>query len=160
MVRDTAIGKFVNSFYIPIVPLPDGNGRLGRLWHTLILAKWKEFFLWIPIETLIHERQENYYQALNAANTAGESTLFVGFMLGIIHDVLTELSENKGKQKEETIRDKLIMLLRKNGRLSAKSLSLDLGISERQVQRILKELKASGMIERAGANRNGTWIVH
>lgn len=116
--------------------------------------------MWIPIETLIHERQENYYQALNAANTAGESTLFVGFMLGIIHDVLTELSENKGKQKEETIRDKLIMLLRKNGRLSAKSLSLDLGISERQVQRILKELKASGMIERAGANRNGTWIVH
>lgn len=145
-----------------IHPFADGNGRLGRLWHTLILAKWKEFFLWIPIETLIHERQENYYQALNAANTDGESTLFVGFMLGIIHDVLSGLSESKGKQKqkEETIGDKLLMLLRKNGKLSAKSLSLELGISERQVQRILKELKASGMIERAGANRNGTWIAH
>lgn len=145
-----------------IHPFADGNGRLGRLWHTLILAKWKEFFLWIPIETLIHERQENYYQALNAANTDGESTLFVGFMLGIIHDVLSGLSESKGKQKqkEETIGDKLLMLLRKNGKLSAKSLSLELGISERQVQRILKELKVSGMIERAGANRNGTWIVH
>lgn len=143
-----------------IHPFADGNGRLGRLWHTLILAKWKEFFLWIPIETLIHERQEKYYQALNAANADGESTFFVGFMLGIIYDVLTELSENKGEQKEETIGDKLIMLLRKNGKLSAKSLSLELGISERQVQRILKELKASGMIERAGANRNGTWIVH
>lgn len=145
-----------------IHPFADGNGRLGRLWHTLILAKWKEFFLWIPIETLIHERQENYYQALNAANTDGESTLFVGFMQGIIHDVLSGLSESKGKQKqkEETIGDKLLMLLRKNGKLSAKSLSLELGISERQVQRILKELKASGMIERAGANRNGTWIVH
>lgn len=143
-----------------IHPFADGNGRIGRLWHTLILAKWKEFFLWIPIETLIHERQENYYQALNAANTDGESTLFVEFMLRIIHDMLLELSESKGKQKEETIGDKLIMLLRKNGKLSAKSLSLELGISERQVQRILKELKASGIIERAGANRNGTWIVH
>lgn len=70
--------------------------------------------MWIPIETLIHERQENYYRALNAANTDGESTLFAGFMLGIIHDVLSELSESKGKQKEETIGDKLIMLLRSN----------------------------------------------
>ena len=74
-----------------IHPFADGNGRTGRMWHTLLLADWKEFFLWLPIETLIHERQEEYYQAINAANTEGESTIFVEFMLTIIKDTLKEL---------------------------------------------------------------------
>ena len=74
-----------------IHPFADGNGRMGRMWHTLILSKWKDFFAWLPIETLIHERQEDYYQALNAANTQGESTIFVEFMLVAIKDALGEL---------------------------------------------------------------------
>ena len=142
-----------------IHPFADGNGRVGRLWHTLILAKWKDFFLWIPIETLIHERQEGYYRALNTANTSGESTVFVKFMLEVIRDILTELAENEAVQINSSINDKLLALLRQNERHSAKSLSAELGISERQVQRILKELKDSGMIERLGANRNGIWVI-
>lgn len=129
------------------------------MWHTLILAKWKDFFLWIPIETLIHERQEGYYRALNTANTSGESTVFVKFMLEVIRDILTELAENEAVQINSSINDKLLALLRQNERHSAKSLSAELGISERQVQRILKELKDSGMIERLGANRNGKWVI-
>lgn len=143
-----------------IHPFADGNGRMGRLWHTLILAKWKEFFLWIPIETLIHERQEEYYLILNAANTAGESTVFVKFMLKIVRDLLLELAEHQGEQKNIGVEDKLLILLRQNERHSAKSLSQELGISERQVQRILRNLKDSGVLERVGANRNGKWIVH
>lgn len=142
-----------------IHPFADGNGRVGRLWHTLILAKWKDFFLWIPIETLIHERQEGYYRALNTANTSGESTVFVKFMLEVIRDILTELAENEAVQINSSINDKLLALLRQNERHSAKSLSAELGISERQVQRILKELKDFGMIERLGANRNGKWVI-
>lgn len=143
-----------------IHPFADGNGRTGRLWHTLILAKWKDFFLWLPIETIIHERQEEYYQALNAANTAGESTVFVEFMLEIIRNLLLELVENDTRQSSDNTEDKLLSLLQQNERHSGKSLSLELGISERQVQRILKKLKNSGVIERVGANRNGRWIVH
>lgn len=143
-----------------IHPFADGNGRMGRLWHTLILAKWKEFFLWIPIETLIHERQEEYYLILNAANTAGESTVFVKFMLEIVRDLLLELAQHQGEQKNIGVEDKLLILLRQNERHSAKSLSQELGISERQVQRILRNLKDSGVLERVGANRNGKWIVH
>ena len=145
-----------------IHPFADGNGRLGRLWHTLILAKWREFFLWIPIETVIHQRQEAYYQALNVSNTAGESSVFVEFMLEVIQDLLLELSKNDIGQEniqKNTTEDKLLTLLRQNEKHSARSLALELGISERQVQRILRELKDSGRIERIGANRSGKWIV-
>lgn len=143
-----------------IHPFADGNGRTGRLWHTLILAKWKDFFLWMPIETIIYERQKEYYQALNAANTSGESTIFVEFMLVIIRDLLLELAGNEMFQGNESIENKLLTLLRQKENYSAKNLSIELGISERQVQRILKKLKDAGTIEHVGANRNGKWIVH
>lgn len=143
-----------------IHPFADGNGRTGRLWHTLILAKWKDFFLWMPIETIIFERQKEYYQALNTANTSGESTIFVEFMLVVIRDLLLELAENEMFQGNESIENKLLTLLRQKKNYSAKNLSIELGISERQVQRILKRLKDSGVIEHVGANRNGKWIVH
>lgn len=143
-----------------IHPFADGNGRTGRLWHTLILAKWKEFFLWIPIETIIHERQNEYYKALNAANTAGESTIFVKFMLEVIRDLLAELAGSEPYKENSSTEERLVALLRQNGKHSAKSLSLELGISERQVQRILKELKEAGAISRIGSNRNGKWIVN
>lgn len=73
-----------------IHPFADGNGRVGRLWHTLLLSKWNPAFAWLPVESIIHDRQQEYYDAINASNDAGESTIFIEFMLSAIKASLIE----------------------------------------------------------------------
>lgn len=73
-----------------IHPFADGNGRVGRLWHTLLLSKWNPVFAWLPVESIIHDRQQEYYDTINASNDAGESTPFIGFMLSAIKASLVE----------------------------------------------------------------------
>lgn len=73
-----------------IHPFADGNGRIGRLWHTLLLSKWNPIFAWLPIESIIHAHQQDYYTAINISNNAAESTAFIEFMLSVIKASLME----------------------------------------------------------------------
>lgn len=75
-----------------IHPFADGNGRMGRMWHSLLLGKWKELFFWLPIEELIQSRQKEYYDALGVADKQADSAGFVELMLEIIRDSLSEVT--------------------------------------------------------------------
>jgi Fic family protein len=151
-----------------IHPFADGNGRTGRLWQSLILQKWKPFFAWLPVETLIHEQQDGYYAALNASNTEGESTIFVTFMLQIIRDALADIIKTQNSHQNVgtnvglnvgTNEEKVLALLRQDGRLTAKVLASTLGLTERQVERLVASLKKQGVLIRHGASKNGFWEV-
>lgn len=155
-----------------IHPFADGNGRTGRLWQSLILQKWKPFFAWLPVETLIHEQQDGYYAALNASNTMGESTIFVTFMLKIIRDSLVDIIKTQDSHRDVGTNvginvginvganeEKVLLLLHQDGKLTAKVLAATLGLTERQIERIIASLKKQGILIRHGASKNGFWEV-
>ncbi|MGN1407689.1 Fic family protein [Lactobacillus sp.] len=73
-----------------IHPFADGNGRMGRMWHSMLLGKWNELFYWLPIEELIRSRQQEYYDALGKADEEVDSSAFVELMLEIILATLKE----------------------------------------------------------------------
>nr|WP_297279210.1 Fic family protein [uncultured Butyricicoccus sp.] len=84
-----------------IHPFADENGRVGRLWHTLLLSKWNPAFAWLPVESIIHDRQQEYYDAINASNNAGESTVFIEFMLSAIKASLMEAINTSNEMSDE-----------------------------------------------------------
>lgn len=74
-----------------IHPFADGNGRIGRLWQTVVLKEKYPVFEFLPVETIVRRKQKQYYAALSASDKSGSSTVFIEFMLGVIDEALEEL---------------------------------------------------------------------
>lgn len=87
--------------FVFIHPFADGNGRMARLWHTAMLAKWKPVFEYIPIESQIEKFQNEYYEAIARCHVEGESTLFIEFMLSQIDKILDDVSAQVSDDNEQ-----------------------------------------------------------
>ena len=148
-----------------IHPFQDGNGRIGRLWQTVILKEWKEIFAWLPVETLIKENQQEYYNVLGVSDSAANSTKFIEFMLSLILDTIKEIIETEKKVtikvaiKVTINQQKIIDAIKSNPYVTQEELANNIGITKKSIIANMKKLQECGFIKRIGANKNGYWQV-
>lgn len=134
-----------------IHPFADGNGRMGRMWHSLLLGRWNEIFYWLPVEDLIRSRQEEYYKALGKSDRDADSSAFVEFLLQVILDTLQNITV-VGNDEVEEQKDPLVDTLREaigKDTLSATEIMKRLGLSHRPTfrQNYLNPALSHGVVE-------------
>lgn len=157
-----------------IHPFIDGNGRMGRYWQTMLLSKWKGIFSWIPVETIVKEHQQEYYDIIAMCDAAGSSTVFIEFMLRCLLDAMKRIEEepeevpnklpnkvpNKLRLQYPDLSDAVwdvYQELMEDGHASAATVGSHLGISDRMVRKHISVLRDAGIIERIGGNKTGYW---
>ncbi|MCR5316645.1 MAG: Fic family protein, partial [Treponema sp.] len=148
-----------------IHPFQDGNGRMGRLWQSAILKDWRNIFAWLPVESLIKERQAEYYSALNVSDTSADSTFFIEFLLGLILSTIEEILESQVKvtvkvtQKVTVNQQKILDLIKENPHITQNELTQAVGIARKNIVANMKKLQEAGLLLRHGADKNGWWEV-
>ena len=147
-----------------IHPFADGNGRIGRLWQSLILGRLNPIFEHLPVENMVYSNQQAYYHAINRSSDLGDSGPFIDFML---EEILNALVDHQGKSNADIADEKglnyqqlrVLGYLRADRHTTAAKIAADLDMSARQIERMLADMKAKGIIRRIGANRNGYWEI-
>lgn len=131
-----------------IHPFSDGNGRIGRLWQTLILRDWKPLMAYLPVETVVRDHQQEYYRVLTEADTLADITPFIEFMLRALLEAIQETATD---QVNDQVTDQVARLLKKIGKneQSASDLMRAIGLSHRPTFRknYLKPALEAGWIE-------------
>ena len=137
-----------------IHPFADGNGRLGRLWQSLILTKLHPLFQHLPVETMVHNNQPEYYRAINVSSAKNDCGIFVDFMLNEIMNALKQHISGTIPDSDDPVLDFIV----RNPGSRANQISEALGIPLRTLQRELSRLKTSGKIAFCGAPKNGGYF--
>jgi len=141
-----------------IHPFTDGNGRMGRYWQTVLLASWRVQMVWVPVEEVVHDRQEAYYRAISEADRTGDARAFIEFMLTALRDALQTVNKSVGKGVVKSV-VKILDLIGQYPDITRERLAREVGLSVRGVEKNLAQLKSEGKIIRVGGRKSGHWEV-
>src|SRR5690606_23999643 len=151
-----------------IHPFSDGNGRMGRLWQTLILSCWQPMLAWLPVETVIRHRQRDYYAQLARADATSDCSGFIEFMLQAIADSLEEAiaAETPVKKTVKTTVEKrgrtpeaILSTCRSQPELPLAEGAEVIGRALRTVERAAAKRQAEGRLRYLGPKKGGRWEV-
>ncbi|WP_256005696.1 Fic family protein [Pedobacter deserti] len=141
-----------------IHPFADGNGRMGRLWQTILLMKTYPVFKYLPIESLIKTEQSKYYEALNKSDNLGQSTPFIIFMLGQISKALDELLESPLSVPNASSRILIFKEIAGNAVFTRKDyLQHFKGLSTATASRDLRIATEMGVVQKSGDKNSSTY---
>lgn len=146
-----------------IHPFADGNGRMGRLWQTLILSKWHPLFANLPVESLVHQHQAAYYQALQDSTDLTDCAPFIIFILTMIRNALTSIEDKTpGKTRGKTpvkLAEQILTLLQQQPTITLAEVAATLGKSLSAIERAVAKLRQAGRLQRVGGSKGGHWEV-
>lgn len=169
-----------------IHPFSDGNGRIGRLWQSLILGRLNPLFAHLPVENMVYSNQEAYYDAIAQSTSKADSGPFIDFML---EEILKTLKSHQGTKQPDynpnvTPLDKqfgitfgkefgvkfgvkfgdnekqLLLSLNSNPGMTAQDIADSLGITKRAVEKQIKKLRELNVLTRQGSAKNGLWVIN
>ncbi len=163
-----------------IHPFPDGNGRTGRLWQTVLMGSWRKELLSAPVEKIVWSHQQEYYHALRESTARADSGPFIDFMLDKILRALTAKGEAAVGTAEKTTKkttkkttpsplsattrspksaEKILAIVRAMPDVTVRELAEATGLSVDGVNWNIRKLKSSGRLLRIGPDKGGHWQV-